>query len=364
MSSSPAIRRLRKDYLSIAQCPTPGVLVSSSEKSILICHFILHGPIFHDTPFEGGVYHGTLTFPPNFPMGPPTIRVVTESGRFEPSKKICMSMSDFHPELWNPTWSVVMIIVGLASFWNSDEQTTGGVKADDRTRKVLAQRSLSSVMKEDGMLELFPTLNDIFVERAGFGPMEDGIFDWPPPRGVFDKTEVKRSGVPADTSLLASSASSPSSSLSSSSSPPLPSPPPSSSTSVSSSPPPPSREARRKERNALMKAASATSGGADDGEGADDAGKEGNAKQCNERSDWGWESRGEAGNEAEVEVQAPLSSGIVNSGGGTSSSSKNKKKKAKAKAKKLKERTAAENENDDNDGEAVVYLMQHRRIPI
>jgi len=31
-------------------------------------------------------------------------QMVTRSGRFAVEKKICMSMSDFHPELWNPTW--------------------------------------------------------------------------------------------------------------------------------------------------------------------------------------------------------------------------------------------------------------------
>ena len=45
-------------------------------------------------------------------MKPPSIYMVTPSGRFEVNMKICMSMSDFHPESWNPSWRVETILVG------------------------------------------------------------------------------------------------------------------------------------------------------------------------------------------------------------------------------------------------------------
>jgi hypothetical protein len=67
-----------------------------------------------DSPFAGGEYHGVLLFPSEYPFKPPGIKVLfksglipnlnslryqmlTPSGRFQPSKKICFSMSDFHP---------------------------------------------------------------------------------------------------------------------------------------------------------------------------------------------------------------------------------------------------------------------------
>lgn len=37
--------------------------------------------------------------------------MVTPSGRFEPGKRLCLSMSDFHPESWNPAWKVSTILV-------------------------------------------------------------------------------------------------------------------------------------------------------------------------------------------------------------------------------------------------------------
>jgi hypothetical protein len=47
---------------------------------------------------------------------PPSVVMLTPSGRFDVNKKICLSMSDFHPETWNPMWSVSTILVGLLSF--------------------------------------------------------------------------------------------------------------------------------------------------------------------------------------------------------------------------------------------------------
>jgi len=37
-------------------------------------------------------------------MGPPEIRMYTPSGRFEPNKPLCLSMSNYHPETWVPSW--------------------------------------------------------------------------------------------------------------------------------------------------------------------------------------------------------------------------------------------------------------------
>lgn len=50
-------------------------------------------------------------------------------------------MSDFHPGLWNPAWSVSTILVGLLSFMLADELTTGAVRASPAERRDLARAS-------------------------------------------------------------------------------------------------------------------------------------------------------------------------------------------------------------------------------
>ncbi len=108
---------------------------------MIVCrwHYILTGP--PDTPYHNGQYWGTLIFPPNYPLAPPAIRMHTPSGRFQPSTRLCLSISDFHPKSFNPAWEVSTILIGLLSFMTSEEMTTGSVGATEQERKWAAARS-------------------------------------------------------------------------------------------------------------------------------------------------------------------------------------------------------------------------------
>jgi ubiquitin-protein ligase len=115
--------------------------------NMLEWHFCIEGPA--NSPYQGGFYHGIIRFPQvcvmcarhlvlamqrnarvpvraprssetdapgrgwgaqEYPFKPPSIRMLTPSGRFEPNQRICLSMSDFHPETWNCMWSVSSIL--------------------------------------------------------------------------------------------------------------------------------------------------------------------------------------------------------------------------------------------------------------
>jgi ubiquitin-conjugating enzyme E2 J2 len=80
-------------------------------------------------------------FPPDYPYAPPAIRMHTPSGRFQPSTRLCLSISDFHPKSFNPAWEVSTILTGLLSFMTSEEMTTGSVSATERERKWAAART-------------------------------------------------------------------------------------------------------------------------------------------------------------------------------------------------------------------------------
>ncbi|CAJ0870310.1 21679_t:CDS:2 [Entrophospora sp. SA101] len=105
-------------------------------------HYVIRGP--QDTPYHNGEYHGVLQFPVEYPFKPPSIRMTTPSGRFQTDTRLCLSMSDFHPSSWNPSWGVATILNGLLSFMTSDETTTGSIKTSDIDKKTYASSKLLS----------------------------------------------------------------------------------------------------------------------------------------------------------------------------------------------------------------------------
>ncbi|KAI1267835.1 ubiquitin-conjugating enzyme [Xylariaceae sp. FL1019] len=139
MASKQASKRLAREYKTISENPPPYISAHPSESNILEWHYIITGP--EDTPYHGGQYWGTLVFPPNYPFAPPAIRMHTPSGRFQPSTRLCLSISDFHPKSFNPAWEVSTILIGLLSFMTSEEMTTGSVSASARDRKLFAERT-------------------------------------------------------------------------------------------------------------------------------------------------------------------------------------------------------------------------------
>ncbi|KAL8715147.1 MAG: hypothetical protein Q9220_001104 [cf. Caloplaca sp. 1 TL-2023] len=139
MATKAANKRLTREYATITANPPPYISAHPSESNILEWHYIITGP--PATPYHNGQYWGTLLFPSNYPFAPPSIRMHTPSGRFQPSTRLCLSISDFHPKSFNPAWEVSTILIGLLSFMTSDEMTTGSVRASENERKFLAART-------------------------------------------------------------------------------------------------------------------------------------------------------------------------------------------------------------------------------
>ncbi|XP_058108756.1 ubiquitin-conjugating enzyme E2 34-like isoform X2 [Magnolia sinica] len=107
-------------------------------------------------PFQSGYYHGKIKFPPDYPYKPPGISMITPNGRFATQKRICLSMSDFHPETWNPMWSVASILTGLLSFMMDNSPTTGSISTTVADKQHLAQMSLAYNCKSAIFRKMFP----------------------------------------------------------------------------------------------------------------------------------------------------------------------------------------------------------------
>lgn len=163
MASAIATQRLRQEYLRIVKAPVENIRAVPLERNILEWHYVIEGT--DGTPFEGGYYHGVLRFPPDYPMKPPSILMYTPNGRFKTNRRLCLSMSDYHPETWNPMWSVSTILTGLYSFMLDSAPTLGSVECSAAKRKQLARDSLAYNCQDPTFCDLFEDLVDLHKEQ-------------------------------------------------------------------------------------------------------------------------------------------------------------------------------------------------------
>jgi len=151
-TKSPAVKRLMREAAEMASA-TADYFATPLEDNLFEWHFTVRGP--ESTDFEGGVYHGRIIVPPDYPMKPPDIIVLTPNGRFTVGKKICLSISGFHPETWQPSWSIRTALLAIIGFMPTPGHgTIGSLDYTPEERKVLAQRSVSFACEECGVTSL------------------------------------------------------------------------------------------------------------------------------------------------------------------------------------------------------------------
>ncbi|GIL52024.1 hypothetical protein Vafri_7988 [Volvox africanus] len=164
--------RLQKEYKSLLKDPVPNITAHPSPTNLLEWHFVLEGA--KGTEYEGGVYHGKLVFPPEYPFKPPSISLFTPNGRFATNTKLCLSMTDYHPESWNPMWSVGTILTGLLSFMYDTQATTGSITTSKQEKERLAREALAFNAKNPTFRKLFPNWVEELSRRtaAAAAPVE------------------------------------------------------------------------------------------------------------------------------------------------------------------------------------------------
>ncbi|TYZ69210.1 hypothetical protein PybrP1_011921 [[Pythium] brassicae (nom. inval.)] len=156
MASAMATNRLRKEYLNIKRTPVENIEAAPQERNILEWHYVITGTA--DSPYAGGFYHGKLRFPPEYPMKPPAVLMLTPNGRFEVNRRICLSMSDFHPETWNPVWAVASILTGLYSFMRKPPSETPVSGADAAADAAVTRRcTYKPLSPSDSFLHFHPS---------------------------------------------------------------------------------------------------------------------------------------------------------------------------------------------------------------
>ncbi len=74
---NPAIKRILADVRELERHPSARYHARPLEDNIFEWHFTIRGPSGSD--FEGGIYHGRILLPPEYPLKPPNIVFLTVS---------------------------------------------------------------------------------------------------------------------------------------------------------------------------------------------------------------------------------------------------------------------------------------------
>ncbi|KAM7308735.1 ubiquitin-conjugating enzyme E2 J1 [Ixodes scapularis] len=136
---SPAVKRLMREAKELHDA-TEEYFAQPLEDNLFEWHFTVRGP--PESDFEGGVYHGRVILPPDYPMKPPSIILLTPNGRFEINKKICLSISGHHPESWQPSWSLCTALLAIIGFMPTHGSgAIGSLDYSTEERKQLAKKS-------------------------------------------------------------------------------------------------------------------------------------------------------------------------------------------------------------------------------
>ncbi|KAF4527027.1 hypothetical protein B566_EDAN001575 [Ephemera danica] len=110
--STPARRRLMRDFKRLQEDPPPGVSAAPTDNNIMLWNAVMFGPA--DTPFEDGTFKLTMEFNEEYPNKPPTVKFVSKM--FHPNVYadggICL---DILQNRWSPTYDVSAILTSIQS---------------------------------------------------------------------------------------------------------------------------------------------------------------------------------------------------------------------------------------------------------
>lgn len=139
-TKNPAIKRIMADVRELEKHPSSRYWAEPLEENFFEWHFTIRGPT--GSHFEGGMYHGRILLPAEYPFKPPNIVFMTRNGRFEVGTKICLSISAYHEESWQPAWGVRTMLEAIISFLPSEGAgAIGALDWSEKERKRLAIES-------------------------------------------------------------------------------------------------------------------------------------------------------------------------------------------------------------------------------
>jgi len=157
------LKRLKQEKKDLEKNKCDFMQAIQDETNPLIFYFLLKGD--NNSSFAGGYYMGKVILPQRYPHEPCDIMLLTPNGRFEIDRKICLTNTGFHPDEWNPTWTINRILIGLNSVWTEeDNKSLGHIIMSNNSRREMASNSIEyNINKYRNIFTKF----DRFVNQDG-----------------------------------------------------------------------------------------------------------------------------------------------------------------------------------------------------
>ncbi|KAM6957732.1 ubiquitin-conjugating enzyme E2 Z [Aplochiton taeniatus] len=120
-ASQQCILRIKRDIMSIYKEPPPGMFVVPDPHDMTKIHALITGPF--DTPYEGGFFLFLFRCPPDYPIHPPRVKLITtghNTVRFNPNfyrnGKVCLSiLGTWTGPAWSPAQSISSVLISIQS---------------------------------------------------------------------------------------------------------------------------------------------------------------------------------------------------------------------------------------------------------
>lgn len=139
-ASPMAIKRIQSELASLKKEPPDFFRAQPLNDDLLDWHFVLLGA--ENSVFERGLFHGRIMLDQDYPMKPPRVIFLTETGRFEVGVPVCLTITSHHAECWQPTWDIRTALTAIRAFMETPAAgALGGIDSSDEDRINFAQRS-------------------------------------------------------------------------------------------------------------------------------------------------------------------------------------------------------------------------------
>ena len=146
-------KRLNKELENALECHDPYIWYRPVTEDKQTWHFTIRGP--KGSPFEGGVYHGRIELPDEYPIKAPDFYFLTENGRYKINTKICLNISGYHLEQWQPATTIDAMVRMIQAFMEDYSEAANGlgfIQTSVKERKCLAKLSRDFICPKCGKI--------------------------------------------------------------------------------------------------------------------------------------------------------------------------------------------------------------------